>query len=184
MQTDFRKILVIDCEATCWEEKYKFKSDIIQIGISVINNKDLSIEKKESIYVIPTQSKISRYCVDLTGITTDIINEKGITFKETCSKLLTEYNSKKHVWCAVGEYDRNIFEEQCYRENVPYPFSQKYFNMKTHIAMLSGWSKEKGMKSMLDTFNIELEGTHHDGGWDAFNSAKVLVKFMKQIRNK
>lgn len=184
MQTDFRKVMVVDVEATCWEDKYKYTSDIIQIGVSLIDNKTLTIEKKDSIYVIPTQSTISRFCTDLTGITDTIIKQKGISFRDACNKLVADYGSKKYIWSAVGEYDRRIFEDQCLRENVSYPFSQKYFNMKTHIAMLNGWGKEQGMARMLSTFNLELEGTHHDGGDDAYNSSRILVKFLKQIRNK
>lgn len=184
MNLNLRKILVIDVEATCWrdEEKHKYTSDIIQIGLSIIDTETLTIDKKPSIYVIPTQSEISQFCYDLTGINKRIIDEKGITFAEACKFLMEEYKSKNFVWSAVGEYDRQIFETQCERENVPYPFSQKYFNMKTHIALLNGWKKERGLKGMLEKFGLEMEGNQHDGGWDAYNSARILVRFLKQIR--
>jgi len=178
---------VVDVEATAWpeSERRRTESEIIQIGLSVIDTQTLEIEKKPSIYVIPTTTEISQYCTNLTGITKRIIQENGITFAEACKFLMQEYNSKAFVWAAVGEFDRKIFEVQCERENVPYPFSQKYFNMKTHIAILNGWKKECGLIGMLKKYGFaEFEGTHHDAGWDAWNSSRILVKFIKQIRNK
>lgn len=185
MNKNLKKIICVDVEATCWEIKQTvLESEIIQIGISIIDTISLEIEKKPDIYVIPTTTKISQYCTDLTGITEQIIQNKGITFTEACNFLIKNYNSKVYTWAAVGEFDRKIFQTQCEKENVVYPFSQKYFNIKNIIAILNGWPNEYGLMGMLKRYGFsEFEGTHHNAGWDAWNSAKIIVKFLKQVRH-
>jgi len=85
-----KTILIIDLEATCWENDRiptGQKVDIIEIGICELNVTTKAISKKQSIYVIPERSKINKFCTELTGITPQLIEEKGIHFEEACEKI-------------------------------------------------------------------------------------------------
>ena len=44
--------------------------------------------------------------------------------------------------------------------------------------MFYGFTKERGMAKALRHANIELEGTHHRGGDDANNIAKLFIDMM------
>lgn len=69
-------ILIIDLEATCWENDripHGQKVDIIEIGICELNRTTKAISNKQSIYVIPERSKINKFCTELTGITPKMI---------------------------------------------------------------------------------------------------------------
>lgn len=90
------EIVIIDLEATCWENDRipaGQKTDIIEIGICELNRTTQEISKKQSIYVIPERSEINKFCTNLTGITPQLIEEKGIYFEEACEKIKDEYHS-------------------------------------------------------------------------------------------
>ena len=99
------EILIVDLEATCWENDRipaGQKIDIIEIGICELNRTTKAISKKQSIYVIPERSKINKFCTELTGITPQLIEEKGIYFEEACEKIKSEYHSAPLTWAGFG----------------------------------------------------------------------------------
>jgi inhibitor of KinA sporulation pathway (predicted exonuclease) len=92
------EILIVDLEATCWDNDripHGQKVDIIEIGICKLNLTSKTISQKQSIYVIPERSEINRFCTKLTGITPQLIEEKGIYFEEACEKIRDEYDSNR-----------------------------------------------------------------------------------------
>ena len=60
----YNEIIVVDLEATCWdtpEEQAKFTSEIIEVGICVLNIFTGEITKTAGLIVKPRQSKISPF---------------------------------------------------------------------------------------------------------------------------
>lgn len=174
-------INVIDIEATCWEKHYSHKniSEIIEIGISTLDVSTGNIISSNSIYVTPEHSKVSEFCYNLTGITQDILNREGISFLKACDILQKQYLSKQKVWASWGNYDLIMFDEQCYRENINYPFGGKHINIKTLFSLKYKLEKEVGMDDALKILNISLEGRHHSGKDDSYNIAKLLREILK-----
>ena len=175
------EILVIDLEATCWENKKPEgqKNEVIEIGICVIDIETHSIIRNETIIVTPTTSEISEFCTQLTSITPELIKEQGISFYEACRKLELIYNSKNAVFASYGAYDKNQMLQQCKDENVSYPFADNHINVKQLFALHKKMRKQVGMKAALDILNLKLEGTHHRGVDDAKNIAGILLKILK-----
>jgi inhibitor of KinA sporulation pathway (predicted exonuclease) len=68
--------------------------------------------------------------------------------------------------------------EQCADFDVPYPFSNRHINVKNLFAVIHGLEKEVGMANALELRGIVLEGTHHRGGDDAWNTAKLLAELL------
>ncbi len=71
MTIKLNKIIVIDIEATCWQ-KYPppdQESEIIEIGICIVDVATAKPIEKESILVRPERSKISEFCTQLTTLT-------------------------------------------------------------------------------------------------------------------
>lgn len=68
-------VLVIDVESTCWEppevQPKNEISEIIEIGIAVVNIKSLQIIENESVIIRPQKSKVSKFCTKLTTLTQD-----------------------------------------------------------------------------------------------------------------
>jgi inhibitor of KinA sporulation pathway (predicted exonuclease) len=178
------QILVIDIESTCWEEEKPpqgEESEIIEIGIcpiEVISGKRL---EKRSILVKPEHSRVSAYCTNLTTLTQAEV-DKGILLSEACSILKKEYQSKDRTWASYGDYDRRQFERQCQARNIDYPFGPTHINVKNLFAITYALPEEVGMAEALQLLNLPLEGTHHRGGDDAWNIARILSELLRRRR--
>lgn len=172
----FYKILVVDIEATCWEEpKDDDISEIIEIGITPIDTRSIALLESRSIIVKPERSKVSKYCTELTTLTQyDVDN--GISFSDACNLLLSEYKSKKYVWASYGNYDKNQFHIQCKREHIEYPFSNDHINVKSLVACKYSLRRDVGMDKVLKLLDMPLIGTHHRGIDDSRNIANILLK--------
>ncbi|WP_318728233.1 3'-5' exonuclease [Roseofilum sp. Guam] len=178
------RIVVIDIEATCWRKRSPpgEHHEIIEVGIATV---DLTLGKpleKDSILVKPTLSKVSEFCTQLTTLTQEQV-DTGVSFREACDRLQSEYHTHKRVWASYGNYDLTQFEKQCEMLEVPYPFSTRHINIKTLLTVLHGLPKEVGMAQALDLLNLPLIGTHHRGIDDAWNIAHILAHLMAAYRN-
>ena len=174
MQTT-EKILIIDLEATCWENQPAFQksnSEIIEISVCLLDTNTGDISKNKGILVKPFSSEISAYCTQLTTITQEMVDYDGITFGEACYQLAEEYNAEEVSWASYGEYDRNMLQRQCKKWSIPYPMSNQHINVKKEFGILN--NKSVGMAIALEITNIPLEGIHHRGVDDAKNIAKIL----------
>ncbi len=178
MARNLTHILVIDVEATCWQEKIPPEGmfqEIIEVGICMVDLKTFEITDKESILVKPQNSNISSFCTKLTSITHEKVENLGISFEEACHKLLKKYDSRDTTWASWGDYDRIQFEKQCKRLNIPYPFGPTHINVKNLFSIVYKQEKEVGMKKALQVLGLELDGIHHRGVDDAYNISKILV---------
>lgn len=179
-------MLVVDVESTCWEKDSDRGpdevSEIIEIGVTLINLSTLDIESTESILVKPINSSVSEFCTSLTTLTQSQVDE-GITFQVACNLLRSKYVADQRTWGSWGDYDRNMFEKQCANLGIRYPFGIRHINLKNQFAVLRGLSKELGMDRALQSIGMELEGTHHRGSDDSKNIAKLFINTASIIRN-
>lgn len=174
----FDQILVIDIESTCWEDRREDQtSDVIEIGITPIDTKTGDILKTRSIIVRPENSEVSEFCTQLTTLTQEDV-DAGISFKDACDILIGEYKSHKHAWASYGHYDRSVFETQCKRENIIYPFAKTHINVKILFALRYSLKRDIGMAKALRVLGMPLIGTHHRGGDDSRNVANILRKIL------
>lgn len=170
------EILVVDIEATCWNgpSPENMVSDIIEIGICLLNVQNGEISDNRGIIVTPERSTVSEFCTELTTITPEMVKEEGIPFKEALSILRKEYLSSSRAWASYGAYDLKQFQRQCSELERGYPFGPSHINVKTLFALKNKLGHELGMAGSLQKLDIELEGTHHRGIDDAKNIAKIL----------
>lgn len=175
------KILVVDIEATCWEGKLPegMISDIIEIGICLLDVQTGEISDNRGILVHPERSTISPFCTELTTITPELIEKEGISFSEALRILKKDYLSQSRAWASFGAYDLKMFQRQCQDLGKGYPFSPSHINVKTLFALKNKLGHELGMDGALQFLGIPLEGTHHRGVDDAKNIAKILREILK-----
>lgn len=172
------KILVIDLEATCWQgvQPKDQVSEIIEIGICVLDVNSGTISDNKGILVKPTKSRVSQFCTELTTITQDMLDDEGISFAEACSLLRTEYDAYQYTWASYGAYDIKMIKSQCQIRGIDYPLSQNHINVKELFTEVKGLKKKVGMNGALHILGLPLEGTHHRGVDDAKNIAKILYR--------
>ena len=171
------KIIVIDIEATCWDGPIPNgeESEIMEIGICLIDIASAKREEKRSIIVNLKNSELSEYCSELTTLTREQL-EKGVSFEEACNILKNEYLAKNRAWASYGDYDKDKFEMQCKSRNIEYPFSLTHINIKNLFAVKNRLKNEVSMPEALKILNLPLEGIPHRGVCDAWNVALILIK--------
>ncbi|MAS35209.1 MAG: DNA polymerase III [Anaerolineaceae bacterium] len=174
------QILVVDVEATCWPgaPPDDQESEIIEIGLCVLEVASGERLDRRSILVKPERSKISEFCTQLTSLTPKQVKKHGVSFERACAILETEYLSKKRVWASYGDYDRTLFERQCKARDVHYPFSSGHINVKNLFGIMHALPYEVGMARAMQMCGFDLEGHHHRGVDDAWNIAMLLSKLI------
>lgn len=180
-------VLIIDVESTCWElpevmDKNEI-SEIIEIGLAVVNTKDLTIVKNDSIIVRPQRSKVSKFCTKLTTLTQEYVDQ-GMTFQAAMTILKRDFNSESRTFVSWGDYDRKMFERNCKDYGVKYPFGPRHMNLKNTFTLLHGLDREPGMDTALEHLGLLLDGTHHRGIDDAKNIAKIFINTLMTFRVK
>ncbi len=178
------QIIVVDLEATCWKGKPPAdqQQEIIEIGVCTLDLQTGERLERESILVKPTLSTVSEFCTELTTLTQEQVDQ-GISFKEACRILKKKYKSQERTWASYGDYDRAKFVQQCADFGLPYPFSDRHINVKNLFAVVHGLSREVGMAKALEYRKMDLEGTHHRGDDDAWNTAKLLSELLLHGRS-
>ncbi len=177
------KILIVDLEATCWETSPPKGevSDIIEVGIALLDTVSLRISGKRAIFVKPSRSTISPFCTELTTITPQLV-ANAHRLKDVCALLRKEYQSHKHIWASYGDYDRKMLQRSCDDLGIDYPMSRTHINIKSLFAVLLGEKRECGLQAALAKFGLSFEGIHHRGADDAYNIARVLQQLMLRTR--
>ena len=181
-----REVLVIDVESTCWEppevQPANEISEIIEIGIAVVNIDSLKIIQNESIIVRPQKSKVSKFCTKLTTLTQEFVDQ-GMTFQAAMEILRKNYDSQNKVIVSWGDYDRKMFERNCQDYGVKYPFGPRHMNLKNSFAVLNALSREPGVdKAITDWMDFKMTGTHHRGIDDSRNIANIFIDTLSKYR--
>ncbi|RDI67987.1 3'-5' exonuclease [Nocardia pseudobrasiliensis] len=176
-----RYLNVVDVEATCWEGPNPpgQPSEIIEIGLCVVDSATWERVERHSILVRPARSSVSEFCTRLTTLTQEQV-DTGLEFAEACELLRSEYRSDSRPWASWGDYDRKQFETQCATTRVPYPFGARHTNAKRAFSESFGTTRRYGMAGALRMREIPLEGTHHRGGDDAWNIANLIIDMARR----
>jgi inhibitor of KinA sporulation pathway (predicted exonuclease) len=177
----YDQIIVVDIECTCWEgdPPEGQVNEIIEIGVCRLRPDTGDRFGKRSIIVKPECSIVSPFCTELTTLTQEQVDQ-GITFAEACAFLEKEYKTRQRVWASYGDYDRQMFERQCTARGIGYPFSATHLNIKTLFTLLRGMRHDVGMAQAMELAELPLEGRHHRGDDDAWNTAQMLAVLLNK----
>lgn len=190
-----KQIVIIDVESTCWNDGRKTQSEIIEIGLATIgfdhikytelgNGKlnriiypltDEAIQRHNSILIRPILGEVSPFCTHLTGWRQQDL-EGGMSYKEAREVLKRSFDVKNCIWASWGKYDDKMFYKMSELFEVPYPFNNDHLNVKALFGAKYGYVGHVGKG--LEHFNLEFEGRPHNGGDDAYNIARLLVRLL------
>ena len=170
---------IIDLEATCWEDQPPpgQVSEIIEIGVCVLNLETLERSQGRSLLIRPTRSEVSEFCTRLTGHSAQTL-AAGMTLAEACTLLRREYQADSRSWASWGDYDRKMLRAQCEHFGVPYPLSRRHTNAKKAFTEGYVLKKRPGMAQALSRLGLPLEGRHHSGADDAWNIAGIVARLL------
>jgi inhibitor of KinA sporulation pathway (predicted exonuclease) len=173
-----RFLNVIDLEATCWaaDPPAGQVSEIIEIGLCVIDTERRERVGRDRIMVRPARSEVSGFCTELTGIT-QAEADGGVDFREAVGILVDRHRSDGRPWASWGEYDRRQFERQCRSTPARYPFGSEHLNAK--VLFSEAFSVRRlGMAAALEHAGLPLIGRHHNGADDAWNIGALILHLM------
>ena len=173
------KIIVVDLEATCWEDGPPpgEASEIIEIGICTLDVATGERSDRRGIMIKPRHSTLSDYCMKLTTIHPEML-ENAPSFRQACRLLSEKYLSDRRTWASYGDYDRLMLTRQCQEMDVPYPFGRSHINVKNLLALHFGLKREVDLKQATALMDLPFEGTIHRGIDDAWNIAAVLSRVL------
>jgi inhibitor of KinA sporulation pathway (predicted exonuclease) len=178
------QIIVIDVEATCWEDHptENEESEIIEIGLCVVDVQRHERIAREGLLVRPTHSRVSPFCTRLTTLTQTQVDQ-GLLFTEACQRSAQHYHTTQRTWASWGDYDRRQFERQCQHERVQYPFGPTHLNIKNLFALAEKLEYEVSLAQALDRYDMRYEGTPHRGVDDAWNITGILIQLLHSTSN-
>jgi len=177
------RVLVIDVESTCWERQPPRGqiSEIIEVGLCVVDVPLLERIERASIMVKPVRSEISPFCTELTGITPNMVRDAA-TLDVAVRTLHDRYRSADRLMASWGDYDRNQFRRNCATYDLTYPFGPTHLNVKTLFSASFGLPRELGIPEAFRHLGLTFEGQHHRGGDDAWNVGRILSLLLQRFR--
>ena len=179
------KYLVCDIECTCWNKNDPNKQphETIEIGAVLLNEDFVKIDQLD-IFTMPKYNKtLSNYCIDLTGITQEMLDTNAIPFPEAISILIhriapTLNHMSEVVLCAWGDFDKNQLKKDCEEWNIEFPFTDEYINVKKEFSKVLG-HKKCGLQKACTLMALRFNGSPHRGIDDAGMVAEILYRIKK-----
>lgn len=174
-----KNFIVIDLEATCWEDAQfqKENSEIIEIGVSLVDFSTKSIIKSKRYLIKPKKSTVSEYCTNLTGITQDQLNKEGLDLTKASKMIRQDFNPTNIAWGGWGD-DLTALKKACESQNAVFPFSSSYTDIGFLYSLSKGESKKWNLENALQNEQMNFIGKPHTGVDDAFNTARLFIKML------
>lgn len=172
------KYVILDLEATCWDQWDKSENETIEIGAVLIDeNQEVFGEYQRFIKPI-RYPKLSTFCKELTSISQEEIDEASYFYEVIEDfKSWFGYESEEYYLCSWGYYDRKQFESDCKIHHLDTTWLHPHISLKHQYRDIKHLPRAIGMKNALNLEKIKMEGTHHRGIDDAKNIAKIFIKY-------
>jgi inhibitor of KinA sporulation pathway (predicted exonuclease) len=156
-------------------------SEIIEIGVCVVDLLTLERRERRSLLVKPARSDVGEFCTQLTGITPAMV-AAAVPLADALQILRDEYRSPDRLFASWGDYDRDQFLRNCHSYDLPYPFGPTHLNVKNLYSAAFGLPRELGLDEACARLGLTMDGAHHRGVDDAWNVARILGLLLKRIR--
>jgi inhibitor of KinA sporulation pathway (predicted exonuclease) len=170
--------IIVDLEATCWENRDGKRNEIIEIG-AVSVDKQLKIVGEFGEFVKPkVNPELSDFCIQLTSIEQSNIDNAS-SFLEVIDLFLRWIKSfsGNYILCSWGYYDRVQFKNDCELHGLNQDWSNRHISLKHQYGKIKGLRRPPSMKRALKSEKMPLDGTHHRGIDDARNITKIFQKY-------
>jgi len=170
-------LIICDLEATCWNNgEHRHEMEIIEIG--AVRLHDGKIADQFSSFVRPVvHPKLSDFCMELTTITQDQVDESSL-FPKVFAQFLAWIGQAPYVFCSWGRYDLNQLQQDVARHGLPWPKQlERHLNIKRCFAQYRN-VQTCGIERALQLMKMPLLGTHHRGIDDARNIARLTLTML------
>lgn len=181
-----RPILVVDLEATCWDDRTTTVDDmdIIEFGCVIADDSGNILDDFGTIVRPSLNPTLSAFCTQLTTITqTDV--DSAPLYPNAC-RLIDEWldgREKGLIWGSWGGYDLN----QIRAEQARHAIAPKFLGCP-HVNLKKLWAKSMGLRPMgmrraIEHSGFSVNGTHHRGIDDARNISRLVPAISRDLIN-
>ena len=179
-----RYIAFLDFEGT------QFSHEMIALGaVLAVLDKNGHIKKlKPSLKIyVKAKNKIGKYVTDLTGITQDILDKKGVSFAKAMQDLkkYLGLHFKKCSFITYGNHDMRILGQSIsYNLDAPKEICQQIQkNYIDYSVFINEFIRDKNGNPLslvhnCELFGVALVGEAHDPAVDAINLANLYEAFL------
>jgi inhibitor of KinA sporulation pathway (predicted exonuclease) len=178
------RYVVVDLEATCWENRpHPKEMEAIEIGAVLLASSTGPVVSEFAEFIQPVvEPKLSDFCTQLTSITQQQVDAAD-AYWVVFPRFVEWIGSEPYTLCSWGVYDLNQFRRDCSRHKLDLPAGfERHINLKKEFARLME-VKVCGMSTALKIAGIPLEGTHHRGIDDAKNIAKLAQLILPKMED-
>jgi inhibitor of KinA sporulation pathway (predicted exonuclease) len=179
-------ILVIDIEATCWNDyKHKrFNQEIIEIGAVIleeINGEFIQTGHFDEIVKPIIHPKLSAFCKKLTPITQKEIDESNFfpqvitNLRNKVKKITNGKSCKKVIFASWGGFDKKQLLKDCKLHKIHYPFGT-HWDVEKSFSRFTNNNKRYSVEKALKYLDQHFIGKKHRGGDDAINTSIIIQK--------
>ena len=173
------RVIVVDLEATCWEQdSTPERMEIIEIGaVCLITGAETPLSEF-SAFVKPTASPLlSEFCTQLTSIQQQDVDSAD-TFATVFPHFLDWIGEDPFRLVSWGRYDLDQLRLECKRNDISFPPC-----FKNHIDLRKMFARTRriappSLKAALTLLEIPLVGTHHRALNDAKSAAHIAQKIL------
>ncbi len=175
---------VLDLELSCYPDG-KFPDDerqeIIEVGLTTVDLRDMRILTVRSIPIIPTMSTISPFCTELTGWTEAALRKQGVEFEVAVRRLVEKYGSKNRLLVSDSAGDRKFFDWQCAMFGKSSPFGDDELNVSVLYSMYTEQFENVSLEEKLAKLGLAFEGRPHRADSDSLNIARLMVELKRRM---
>ena len=172
-------ILIIDLEATCFENCEIADMEIIEIGACIATPSGEVLDRLSTL-VKPEKTIVTRYCTELTGLSVDDL-AKAPSLQTAFLQLehwLDHCELKPDYWMSWGVFDAQLINQECANKNIKVTLPAHHCAKTLFQKRLLPKRRRVGLKKALDICGLRFEGRPHRALNDALNVARLLPYFM------
>eukprot|EP00455_Lapot_gusevi_P038849 TRINITY_DN4353_c0_g3_i3.p1 TRINITY_DN4353_c0_g3~~TRINITY_DN4353_c0_g3_i3.p1 ORF type:complete len:260 (+),score=22.71 TRINITY_DN4353_c0_g3_i3:52-831(+) len=193
---DISYLVVIDFEATCDNSNPYFEHEIIEFPAVLVDLSQNSVVAEFHSYIKPEiNTELTTFCINFTGITQDVVDEKGLTLSQVMS-LFEDFLREHHLlsdqkedpsdqkadWpysfavATDGPWDiQKFLAPECAKKGIELPaYFNRWVNLRWLYSDFFGCSR-KGVDSMLNGLGLTFKGRPHSGLDDTRNIACIAI---------
>lgn len=180
-----RGYVVVDLEATCWQQDAPHPNEIIEIGAVVLRAGAAAPDSGGFQQLVRPRLApvLSAFCTELTTIVQADV-DAAPTFADALPPFVswieetTGDPAASAVLASWGSYDWRQLQQDCERGAVPFPFTRHLNVRRAYAALARRRGRPESLTDALARLDLPPDGTPHRALDDARNAARVLAKLL------
>jgi len=170
--------IIFDLEATCWDDKHKHTSEIIEIGAVKINHLEQVLSEFKAFVKPVLQPELSDFCKKLTTIRQEDV-DAAQTFPDVIEKFKNwiRVDEDDYLLCSWGFYDRKQLARDAELHHLDTEWLEHHISIKHQYQVLTNLEHPVGLAEAINLEKMDFHGTPHRGIDDAKNVAGIFIKY-------